>query len=151
MAQSKTDTSEWRVVTETRQYQDIKRPDGSPETFETSFLKRDDGATFERTGLGRPEEMTEFFTCKGAFGEFTFSAERWDLLKGKPLDTYTVKLYSHMDKSHLRLALSHAKDIESALLRYPVMKPFFNGMPVKKVLFRVGDVRNFRTLLAQEL
>jgi len=144
------DASVWHVVRETRIDKWHKNPDGSSKTHEGTLIQRDDGLSVERTGMGRPEEMTEFFTCKGTFGEFKFTASRWNLLKAEPVDTYTVNLYNYVQEPDLKLALSHAKDIESALLHYPVHQ-FHKNMPVKDVVFRTGDVRSPVTSHAEEI
>jgi hypothetical protein len=129
------DASVWHVVKEKREYKDLKRPDGTPETYEATLLRRDDGLTVERIGLGRPGELDETFLFKGSFGEFKVSASRYDMLKGIT-DTYVVMLYPPRIQKAEALARSMSKDIESALLHFPIHR-IFNNIPVKNVVFQV--------------
>lgn len=108
-------------------------------------IKRADGFALMRHGMDKEGNQT--FVCKGDFGEFKFYASRWygELLHGgKLLDTYTVWVNGnpdrgYMDKEmHREFVLNFAKDIESALMAFPLDKTF--NTPVKGVLFNISRI-----------
>ena len=145
--------AEWQEITVTQQ------ASFDPSiTLHSKGIKRKDGFTLIRTGLGR--EFQETFICKGIFGEFEFIASRWDEWKNEPTDTYILTI-SLWNKPALlayelkeRVILSHAKDIEAALLRFPPIE-FRDLKPgkVKRVLFNVVNetLHSHRLVSANEL
>lgn len=138
------DNAEWEVVRERRK--------GKVGDYEVTILKRNDGFTFTDIGLNR--EWQETFLAKGNFGEFKFLASRVQFRRPQEYLTGEVYIdlgnygkYSILDKYIIwadwfgdvnkKLLLIHAKDIESALLRYP-LQPFYKDVPVKEILFNIG-------------
>ena len=140
-AEDITAESEWQIIPEQRVTPWKNPVDGTYLTYETQLLKRTDGFTVEHVGMNR--EKWETFVAKGSFGEFKFIATRWDQCNDKPSDTYIVhtQASTHFETTFQdqALCLSHAKDIESALLQFPVGIPFFNQIAVKSVVFDIGD------------
>ncbi len=132
-----TSDSEWQVIT-------VSHPasyDASV-VLNSSGIKRSDGFTLIRIGLGR--ENQETFLCKGAFEEFQFTTSRWNELKNEPTDTYVIYLSFFgkpiAPKSEIkdRIILSHAKDIEAALLHFPPIEfSNFKPMHAKRIVFHV--------------
>jgi hypothetical protein len=128
----------------------------SGKNLEIDVLKRSDGFTLTDIGLNR--ELQETFLVKGNFGEFKFKAYRTDqLIPGKhktPKDSYVefggydyvildkYVIYAYLgdkDKFGKNLCLKYSKDIESALLHYPVRFPFYKNIPIKEVVFDIGN------------
>ena len=88
------------------------------------------------------ENKLQTFICRGDFGEFRFFASRWDGKEDKPADTYIVKAnlisgdWNANKEEHRKIVLLHAKEIESALLAFPLGHVL--NTPVHKVLFDVS-------------
>jgi len=119
-------------------------------------VRREDG--FSILGLVTyVEDKSNVFLCRGDFGEFRFMANRWNSRENKPSDTYIV--YTNLLASdsgmnrdtHRKLILDFAKDIESALLAFPIYKSY-NDLPVRKVLFNIStDPENQVLISAEEI
>ena len=137
--------SEWEVIKIKRIFKLI----GGDREVEVEGLKRNDGFMVDNIKASR-NGATETFVCTGGFGKFSFTASRWDSLKEKPLDTYKVFLNVYIKEPDLSLCKAHAKDVESALLHFPISR-HFKGVPVKKVIFETGEVRNPNYLRAEEI
>lgn len=143
---SKNSSPEWEVIREERSF---PLPDGTFSLYDVQGVKRNDGFTVIREKATR-NGATETFVCRGDCGEFEFTATRWNSLKEVPLDTYKVYLNIYIKEPDLALCKAYAKDIESALLHFPIFRSF-NNMPVKKVIFEAGDVKNPEYFSAREL
>ena len=122
--------------------------EGKTLELSTTGIKRDSyGFTMTHESAGYMGEF-EIFKCTGAFGEFKFEASRRDTPEDEPSDTYKVYLfYKNYDNTMIRV---HAKNIESALLNFPILR-YFKNIPVKKVVFTVGDVKNYKLVTAGEV
>lgn len=136
------DGSEWKVVKES--YLDP----GANILVEDVIIKRDDGFTLKHIGYGR--ENDETFLVKTNFVEFEFRAIRWNEREEKPTDTYKVKTWWG-GKEIVRMCLIYSKDIESALLHYPVLAPFFNKMPIKDVVFEIAIGRELKRFHVKDI
>ena len=139
MISESSNLKQWHTLEETRRYKDLKRADGSLDTYRVKLLRRDDGTTFERVGLGRPNEFIERFVFKGNFGQFEIIATRWDMIKSVPTDKYKVFLFDSMNKSELNFALTHVDEIKSALMQFPVTSPFLEMGSPKDVEIYTGN------------
>lgn len=139
------DNLKWEVVKEKRI--------GEVGAYEVTMLKRKDGLTFADIGLNG--EWQETFLVKGSFGEFKFLASRVKFRRPEEnfADETYIELgkygkYSILDKYIIltnwfgnvnkKLLLAYAKDIESALLHYP-LQSFYKNIPVKEVVFDIGE------------
>lgn len=119
--------------------------DGHISKYEVPGIKRkEDGLTV--VWESGTHEGIDVFLCRGSFGEFRFQAWRWDDRKNEPLDKYLIfpgeflsTLWNRNidEKKNRELCLSHAKDIESALLNFPLF-PIYKNIPVKEVLFNIS-------------
>lgn len=140
--------SVWEVVKEAHE---LKLHSGNIEKYEITYIRRNDGFYLQAIGLSR--ELQEEFLVKGNFGEFKFRAWRTEQREprgsevyvesgGYPYvitDTYIIYTnWSGMDKKAKELCLTYSKDIEAALLHYPVEIPFYKNMPVHNVVFDIG-------------
>ncbi len=118
----------WNVVKEKRQ--------GAAAPYEVAGVRRDDGLTITCEGGSR--EKLDHFLCKGDFGEFKFSATRWDDFDYKPLDKYVVMLFwPYATKDQEDRIRSLGRDIESALMHFPVPVPYKDSASVENVVFQV--------------
>jgi len=145
-------SSLWKEVT-------VSRPSyHNSGVMDFSGIKRADGFTLFRTGIGR--EFQEYFQCTGNFEDFKFTASRWDEGKNAPTDTYMIYISQPsnglINKAIIAdaIILSHAKDIESALLNiHPDHTKIFGTHPVKRVLFHISDLsqKSYRVVSADEL
>ena len=135
-------SSKWHVIKEKRKF---LLSNGRGEIYEVTGIKRDDGLTITRESAMRNAEV-ETFLYKGSFGEFKFSASRWDMHKGI-MNTYIVYLFSpYIEKGDEILVRSMSKDIESALLHFPVSK-HFNNKSIESVVFQVNKGYSLDTVL----
>jgi len=137
----KKDSSEWHVIKVKRFLELVS----GNEEVEVPILQRDDGLTVERIGMDR--ERNEIFLFKGNFGEVKFQANRWNFSKNEPSQTYVVLLFPpYIEKSKEILLRSMSKNIESALLNYPLSQTS-NFVPVHEVVFQVERGHNPDTVL----
>ena len=144
------DDSEWEVVKEPY-INSINN-----ELMEKVKLKRKDGSTISIAG-GAHRGLDDIFLVKGNFGEFKFLASRME--QREPIgseyyiisdaapyvvsDTYIVWVNWSVDintaERDKKLRVEYSKDIESALLCFPVEElPLYNNIPVKDVVFDIG-------------
>ena len=104
--------------------------------YENLSLRRSDGLTVDSISMGR--EKDETFLFNGRFGEFKIRASRWNEWTNKPTDIYIVYLFQpYMDETTMRLVRLLSKDIESALINFPV-HAIFENIPVKDVVFQMS-------------
>lgn len=101
----------------------------------TKWLERDDGTIMVRYGISREKEEN-FFLQKGDF-RCDFQARRWDLETKSPTDIYIVTIMLLQCKKEA--IPTHAKDIESGLLVYP-LHSYWENIPAKQVLFRISPI-----------
>lgn len=144
------DDSEWKVV---------KEPyinSISNELMERVTLKRKDGFSIGLIGAAG-KGLDDVFLVKGNFGEFeirTSRLEQRDPIGSEKFieaggylyvisDTYVVYIQycrrPEAGKNDKELFKIYSKDIESALMNYPVKNPAYKSTPIKNVIFDVGE------------
>jgi hypothetical protein len=96
-------------------------------------IRRDDGFTLTRVGMGR--EYFEIFQAKGSFGQFEFTASRWDA-DGDELFDYYLVFPSNKNKAFIT---KYALDIESALMHFPQHR-FCSESELKKIKFLIPNI-----------
>ncbi len=117
------------------------------------WLEREDGANLWRFGIGR--ESQEYFQFQKGDLKFNFYAERWDQKANKPTDVYIVlvrlskKGWPLSIEDTAQAIISHAKEIESGLLAYPLHRDW-EGVPVREILFDISPIGSGRKLVCAE-
>ncbi len=147
------DDSEWQVVKEPHEF---RSPSGEITKYDVTSIKRKDGFTLSLVGAeGRG--LDDVFLVKGNFGEFKIRARRLEQRDpigyeqyieagGYPYvisDTYIVYIQycrrPEAGKNDRDFFKFYSKDIESALLHYPAKESDYKNIPVRKVIFDIGE------------
>ena len=145
-------THVWQVVEGERE---IRISLGKMVTIQVYGVRRADDFSLIREEIER--ERHETFCCSGSFGQFKFFASRWDILKNQPKDCYIVYVDIPVLDSNRKnwanpsLCRIHARDIESALLHFPVRSPFFQGKRVNRVIFELTEGKARKTVSSEDL
>lgn len=113
------DNSAWRYFREPYEQKVLDKV----QTFFRSTVRREDGFTM----VVLPAWKQDQFLCTGDFGEFRFIAKRKEMPDSTPLGQYIVCLDEFDPKwpgdkeQNKALCLEHLKDIEDALLHFPLV------------------------------
>jgi hypothetical protein len=117
-------------------------------TLHKDGVRREDGTTV--MCVAQEYSGWRTFVLKTPQGGGVFYAERWNDFGETPRDNYVVRVRTYTRRweeewgvknkeENQRFVLAHAKDIESALLHFPLTRTDEN-IPVKTVWFQISDV-----------
>jgi hypothetical protein len=116
-------------------------------TLHKKGVRREDGTTV--MCVARDYSGWGTFVMKTPEGGGVFYADRWNSFERTPRDSYIVRVRTYTRRweekwgvvnsaENQRFIMAHAKDIESALLHFPLTRTDEN-IPVKTVWFLISD------------
>lgn len=143
---SQRDSERWQLVSQHRTYRTAFELDEVTRTYDILGVKQDNG--FIMTLEGITEDRTEIFLCAYKNDEFRFSLKRWSMSSRGDVRVnpkYLLSLYWFYPNwpgnkpNNIELCHTYYKEIELALLNFPLMRMFLEYTPINEIAFEMDE------------